>query len=311
MNHQAKSVSSPTALGTRALLASAVFLVAFAVLAGCGLSPAPTAPRQVVRVPADLSPAWSPDGNSIAYAHYQQPGGDTLLTGLYVLDVATGKRRHLVSGSVLAPTWFSDSRRIAFSARGIFSVGLDGTSPTQLVPAQAMSSSLSPRDSALAFESEQFNDPRGVFSIWTCELATGAMHDISVHGTGDWRYPRWSPDGRWILHSRYGVAKNPTTELFVMDPSGAGSVQLTHDDVDDDFPCWSPSGLLIAWARGYPWDPEIWLANADGSNPHRLVRGNYPTFSPDGSHIAFVDPSSKDGIDLHHIGIDGTGYAPY
>jgi TolB protein len=174
-----------------------------------------------------------------------------------------------------------------------------------------MYSSLSPRDSTLAFESEHLNDPTGAFSISTCDLASGAMHDISVHGTGDWRHPSWSPDGLWILHYRYGAATNGTTELFKMDPTGLGSVQLTHNDIDDFDPCWSPSGLLIAWSRGPFWDPEIWIANADGSNPHRLVPGTFPAFSPDGLHIVFVDVRSQDGIDLHRIGIDGSGYAPF
>lgn len=258
----------------------------------------------------DLSPVWSPDGKWIAYSHYQQAFRDTMVTGLYVLEVETGRRELVVEGSTVAPTWFGDSRRIAFAPAyggAIFTTELGDGTPVPLVASAVVFSSVSPADTALAFESPE-GEPWGPSSIWIKDLQSGVERDISVHGTGEWRQPRWSPDGRWILHYRYGPSGSGATELFKMDPTGSISIRLTQNDKHDIQPCWSPSGSTIAWTHDALDEPTIWIANADGSSARPLVRGLYPGFSPDGVWIVFVDPYSRDGKDLHRIRTDGTGY---
>jgi WD40 repeat protein len=72
--------------------------------------------------------------------------------------------------------------------------------------------------------------------------------------------PAGSPDGRRIAFIRC----EEICHLFVMNADGSGQRRLTNDPGPDYFATWSPDGRRIAFARG---DGDIWVMNADGSNP--------------------------------------------
>jgi TolB protein len=58
-------------------------------------------------------------------------------------------------------------------------------------------------------------------------------------------------------------------------------------------PDWSPDGKQIAFASERDHNYEIYVMNADGSNPRRLTNSAmqelYPRWSPDGVHILFTN----------------------
>jgi Tol biopolymer transport system component len=58
------------------------------------------------------------------------------------------------------------------------------------------------------------------------------------------------------------------------------------------FPDVSPDGASITYTGG-DWT-GVWVANADGSDPRRLVRGTFaqPRWSPDGTKIAVSDEAN-------------------
>lgn len=115
----------------------------------------------------------------------------------------------------------------------------------------------------------------------------------------------WSPDGSRLAFSRYG---GDGTEIFLLSPDGTTRTQLTHDGGRDAFPSWSPDGTRIAYARGDPASTrdsiagceyslemcpaDIAVIGADGTGEVLLTRGprggTMPSWSPDGSRIAFV-----------------------
>ena len=75
---------------------------------------------------------------------------------------------------------------------------------------------------------------------------------------------------------------------------------------------WSPDGAQVAFVLGrrdswrYTGDGDLYVMDADGSGVHRITRGigvTSPTWSPDGTHLAFV---RNQGTALCVIRADGS-----
>ena len=67
---------------------------------------------------------------------------------------------------------------------------------------------------------------------------------------------------------------------------------LQRSTEDDSHPDYSPDGRMITFVSTRSGAAEVWVANADGSNPRQLTHiaahiASYPKWSPDGTKIAF------------------------
>jgi TolB protein len=109
----------------------------------------------------------------------------------------------------------------------------------------------------------------------------------------------------------YFVIGGQQSEIFVMNNDGTGSVQLTDDDVFDDYPCWSPDGSKIAYIHGdYP-NRQVWVMDADGNNRRQLTTHTEayvdadPAWSPDGSKIAYTRFGTAGGFYVYVIDAAG------
>jgi TolB protein len=113
--------------------------------------------------------------------------------------------------------------------------------------------------------------------------------------------PSWSPDG---THIAYRSERHETPEIWVMNADGTGKRRLT----EGLSPAWSPDGSRIAYASpgSILCPPEhglrcsgLSIMNADGSGQHRLPHtdgGEYPSWSPDGTRIAFNSNLTGDHV---------------
>ena len=79
------------------------------------------------------------------------------------------------------------------------------------------------------------------------------------------------------------------TSIYLMDRDGSDVRQLTHDDVDEFAPSWSPDSARIAYVRQEDGQ-HIRVMAADGSDDRTVMSGPmrqwYPTWSPDGQRLA-------------------------
>jgi len=106
------------------------------------------------------------------------------------------------------------------------------------------------------------------------------------------RYPSWSPDGRWLAYisNRTNPASEAAYEAYVMRPNGTGLRRVTHDRWIDDQLAWAPDGKRFVFESNRGGGTfGIWTMRSNGTGAVRLTRdGAVPTWSPDGSTIAFL-----------------------
>ncbi|HET9532661.1 MAG TPA: protein kinase, partial [Blastocatellia bacterium] len=111
--------------------------------------------------------------------------------------------------------------------------------------------------------------------------------------------PTLSPDGETVA---YVSDRTGNFEIFLKQVSSGPEVNLTNDPADDVQPAFSPDGRQIAFVSsrsgssdlyypGYDLPPmggDIWVMSALGGAARRVgERGNFPSWSPDGSAILY------------------------
>ena len=125
--------------------------------------------------------------------------------------------------------------------------------------------------------------------------------------------PQVSPDGRLVAFVRTTTdvtSGKRNADIWVVPADGSGPPRLLiGGDKSENTPRWAPDGQHIAFMSTRDGEPQIYIANADGSNVRQFTKvagGVQPpmVISPDGSMIAFVS-DVKQGPDTpgqaHHM----------
>jgi len=108
------------------------------------------------------------------------------------------------------------------------------------------------------------------------------------------------------------IAFKHDLDVYVANPDGSGSANLTADDPAELFfqPAWSADGASIAYMRivrvGYVGS-QVWSMNGDGSGKTQVTQlsdsafPQFPAWAPDGARLAY----SRAGV--HVVNRDGSG----
>ncbi len=181
--------------------------------------------------------------------------------------------------------------------------------------AGAMEVAVAMEVTALSGRLVYISDRSGSYEIYTAD-ADGANEVRLTYTPGNEMHPKWSPDGSSILYTR----SDPAYHLYVMDPDG-GNSQVLCPSLPLSYGTWSPDGTQIAAcgedSSEFPNHNDIYVLNADGSDPVCITTGTNHQCDPAWSHlvnrIAFtrLGPASTigtmdpDGTDLVWV-TDGT-----
>jgi dipeptidyl aminopeptidase/acylaminoacyl peptidase len=253
-------------------------------------------------------PQWSPLGNLIGYMGLYPPTDESW--EIYTLDPAESDPQATNVSQTpdreenLQFDWSPDGSRIAFSshprssANPLHDEAYVGRADGQALPVAIQSSA--------ADEGGPHFSPDGNTVVM---LRDGALYMAPADGSGTLTPvagapgPMWSPDGRYLAGFRFGSYPYGL-EISNVDGSGRHELQKPIDlgtTVD-----WSCDSTRVAYvADEEPNLDQVWVAPVDGSNigvqipmPEGWIVPHNPTFSPDGTRIAFdARPNSSPGYE--------------
>jgi Tol biopolymer transport system component len=108
--------------------------------------------------------------------------------------------------------------------------------------------------------------------------------------------PAFSPDGSLLLVSS---DRTGTFQIYRSDAQGNGATQLTNlFGYTVGSPVWSPDGRRIVFDARVGGNADVWVMNADGSQPQRVTTEQSEdvtgAWSPDGASIVFCSNRSGD-----------------
>ncbi len=275
----------------------------------------------------DTQPAFSPDGEYIAFRS-ERDGGGIFVTG------STGENTRRLTDFGYNPAWSPDGKEIAFATEGVASPRVRFTSVSQLwsvnvatgvkrlIPSKdAVQPSWSPHGQRIAY----WGIPTGKRDIWTVAAAGGepvqVTRDEATAGPSklqahDWN-PVWSPDGRFLYYvSDHGgsmnlwrVAIDESTGKVLSQPepvtipaTNVGHLSFSQDGSRMLYVQFDNKNNL----RQIGFDPVAGKANGEAVHvTEGSLQTTDPAISPDGERLAFCS-SGESQEDIFVSRSDGT-----
>ncbi len=213
-------------------------------------------------------PAWSPDGEQIAYVDFSSSP-----RRIFVIDAdGSGPPVPIIGipDQASGPTWSPDGK-IAYvdpSGRGIWVIDVDGSVEPQQLTTTGSAPAWSPDGDQIAFVDSTTQE------IFIIPAGGGTLKKLT-EGRGS--EPAWSQDGEQIA---YVDTSSSQRRIFVIDADGSGPpVPVIGIPDRATAPTWSPDGKQIAYVdasgRG------IWVIDVEGGEPQQITTtGTAPAWSP-------------------------------
>lgn len=190
-----------------------------------------------------MSPAWSPDGSSLAYVSFEQ--GRAMV---YSQSLLTQKRVLLAAlpGSNSAPSWSPDGQQLAVvlthdGNSQIYIVNANGTNLRRISQTRAIDTepTFSPDGRFLLFTS----DRGGSAQVYRMPVAGGEAVRLTFEGGNNFS-PRFSPDGKQFVFSHFsgGLFYIATQDFETK------QMQILTAGGWEKKPSFAPNGRLVLFA---------------------------------------------------------------
>lgn len=228
-----------------------------------------------------LNPAWSSDGQWMAYTSYAKRRPD-----LYIQNLREN-RGTVVSkkGINTTPAWVPGETNLAatlsFSGdQEIYLLNRQGEVIRKLTDRWGIdtSPSWSPDGKRMAFVSSRSGTPQ----IYIKDINTGRVERLTYQGRYNTQ-PSWSPRGDRIV---YSAMERGEINIQAIDIKSRTPIRLTYNSGKNESPTWSPDGSLIAFSttREGGGRYRLYVMTAYGTDQRRLLdlpgEQTMPVWSP-------------------------------
>ncbi len=228
----------------------------------------------------ELTPAWSPDGQQIAFI---SETSNHMQSGLYLMN-ADGSNPHQISSAsdiYRDPIWSPDGQSVVLMHGYAQIVLVDTHNSAEHWLGVGFAPRISPDGrQVLYYDSAPNNSPSD--HLYVLNLATHIANDLTPGPDHDWD-GKWSPDGR---HIAFTSTRNGKAAIYTMNADGSEQRAITGSD-NDVTPAWSPDGRQIVYAGGDSSAMQLYIMNADGTGARQI------TFSDGNKHAPAWRPQSR------------------
>ena len=251
----------------------------------------------------------SPDGETIAFRSETDSAVE-----IRIFDYATARSKPIFSVTSIDPSyqtdvtlysWSPSGRYLAFGSNGRlfkFDFRTRATSPIvhedRVDGFNDVNPAWSPDESAIVFASSSRDSI--TWQLYRVNVDGSQLRRIT-HDDCSHYQAAWSPVSHWLA---VDTGCNGSSDIDLLDAETGTLKPIVALAAAKWAAAWSPSGDHLLFTAGTDkTDRAIYIVDANGSAPHRLIEGNSAYWSPDGSQILF---NTLSGRTLYVVNANGT-----
>ncbi len=213
-----------------------------------------------------LNPAWSSDGNWLAYTSYERGRPDLYIRSLGGQIGAVVNKKGINTTPAWVPGKMMLAATLSFAGdQDIYLLDSGGNMIRKLTDKRGIDTSptWSPDGSQMAFVSDRAGSPQ----IYVKHIGSGREERVTYEGKYNTQ-PSWSPKGDKIA---YSSIERGEINIHILDLKSRTPIRLTYNSRGNESPSWSPDGSLIVFSSTRDGGAKLYVMTAAGTDQRRLL----------------------------------------